>query len=72
MKRLAEEMNVPLLGQIPVVQDICEHGDSGEPVALGPDSITGNAFLQLAARVVTQTDRRNLEKAPTKIVGTKK
>ena len=72
VKRLAEEMDVPLLGQIPVVQDICEHGDSGEPVALGPDSITGNAFLQLAARVVTQTDRRNLEKAPTKIVGTKK
>lgn len=72
VKQLAEEMDVPLLGQIPVVQDICEHGDQGEPVALDPASITGNAFLQLAARVVTQTDRRNLEKAPTTIVGVKK
>ena len=72
VKQLAEEMQVPLLGQIPVVQDICEHGDQGEPVALDPASITGNAFLQLAARVVTQTDRRNLEKAPTTIVGVKK
>ena len=72
VKQLAEEMNVPLLGQIPVVQDICDHGDQGEPVALDPSSITGNAFLQLAARVVTQTDRRNLEKAPTTIVDIKK
>ena len=72
VKQLAEEMQVPLLGQIPVVQDICEHGDQGDPVALDPATITGNAFLQLAARVVTQTDRRNLEKAPTTIVGVKK
>ena len=68
VKQLAEQMNVPLLGQIPVVQDICEHGDAGEPVALDPSSITGQAFLQLAAKVVTQTDKRNLEKEPTTIV----
>ena len=68
VKRLAKEMDVPLLGQIPIVQDICEHGDSGSPVTLDAESITGNAFLQLAARVVTQTDRRNMEMAPTEIV----
>lgn len=72
VKHLAEEMQVPLLGQIPVVQDICTQGDAGEPVALNPASITGQAFLQLAARVVTETDRRNIEKAPTTIVGVKK
>ena len=43
-KRLAEELNIPLLGQIPIVQSICEGGDSGKPVALNPDSITGQAF----------------------------
>ena len=32
-KRLAEELNIPLLGQIPIVQSICEGGDSGKPVA---------------------------------------
>ena len=36
VKQLAEEMQVPLLGQIPVVQSICENGDSGTPAALDP------------------------------------
>ncbi len=71
VKQLAEEMNVPLLGQIPVVQDICEGGDQGTPVALDPSTPQGNAFMQLAARVVTQTDRRNQALPATKIVGVK-
>lgn len=71
-KRLAEEMNVPLLGQIPLVQSICESGDQGTPVALDEHTLTGHAFLQLAAAVVRQADKRNLEMAPTKIVSVKK
>lgn len=67
-KKLAEEMNVPLLGQIPIVQSICEGGDNGTPVALDEDSVTGHAFLSLAASVVRQVDRRNVEMAPTQIV----
>lgn len=58
-KRLAEELNIPLLGQIPIVQSICEGGDSGKPVALNPDSITGQAFQKLAENVVKQIDYRN-------------
>ena len=69
VKQLAEEMNVPLLGQIPVVQDICEGGDTGEPAALHPETPQGQAFLQLAARVVTQTDKRNQELPKTTVVG---
>ena len=68
--RLAEQMNVPLLGQIPIVQSICESGDRGEPVALDEHTATGRAFLQLAAAVVRQVDRRNVESAPTRIVKT--
>ena len=71
-KRLAEEMNVPLLGQIPIVQSICEGGDQGVPVALDEHTVTGRAFLSLAASVVRQVDRRNVELAPTKIVQVKK
>ena len=67
-KRLAEKMNVPLLGQIPIVQSICESGDKGTPVALDENTVTGRAFLQLAAAVVRQVDRRNMEMAPTRIV----
>lgn len=69
--KLAEEMNVPLLGQIPVVQSICESGDEGVPVALNSDSITGKAFLQLATALTRQVDKRNVEQAPTKIVDVK-
>lgn len=71
-KQLAEEMNVPLLGQIPLVQGICESGDKGTPVALDEQTITGRAFLQLAAAVVRQVDKRNIEMAPTQVVGVKK
>ena len=67
-KKLAEEMNVPLLGQIPIVQSICEGGDNGTPVVLDGDSVTGRAFLSLAASVGRQVDRRNVEMAPTQIV----
>lgn len=72
VKHLAQEMQVPLLGQIPVVQDICQSGDEGRPAALEPGSVTGHAFMQLAARVVTETDRRNSQLPPTTIVGTHK
>ena len=72
-KRLAEELNIPLLGQIPIVQSICEGGDSGKPVALNPDSITGQAFQKLAEYVVKQIDYRNEHLDPTKrVVVTKK
>lgn len=68
VKRLSEEMNVPLLGQIPIVQSICEGGDNGAPVALNENTITGRAFEELAANVVEQVDIRNKELAPTRIV----
>lgn len=70
VKHLAEEMNVPLLAQIPLVQSVCEGGDSGAPAVLDPSTPTGNAFLQLAARVVTQTDKRNAERERTQVVKT--
>ena len=72
-KRLAEELDIPLLGQIPIVQSICEGGDNGKPVALNPDSITGQAFQKLAENVVKQIDYRNEHLDPTKrVVVTKK
>lgn len=67
-KQLAEEMHLPLLAQIPLVQGICESGDAGHPKALDADSTTGIAYINLAQAVVTVTNRRNKEKSPTKIV----
>ena len=70
-KRLAQEMNVPLLAQIPLVQSICDSGDAGEPAALNSDTATGLAFINLAQSVVTVVNRRNKELPKTHIVGTK-
>ncbi len=67
-RKLAEEMNVPLLGQIPIVQSICEGGDSGKPVALNENSITGQAFHSLAENFVKQVEYRNQHLAPTQKV----
>lgn len=70
-KRLAAEMNTPLLAQIPLVQSICEHGDGGEPSTVDVNTMTGQAFLNLAQAVVTVTNRRNKEQNPTKRVQVK-
>lgn len=67
-RHLAEEMGVPLLGQIPLVQSICESGDEGEPAATHDDTITAAAFTDLARAVVDATDKRNKELPPTQIV----
>lgn len=72
VKQLSEEMQLPLLGQIPIVQSICESGDAGEPAAVQSDTLTGQAFRALARRVVEETERRNREQAPTQIVEMKK
>lgn len=72
VKRMAEEMNVPLLGQIPIVQSICESGDEGEPAAVKNDTVTGQAFANLARAVVEETEKRNAQQPPTQIVETHK
>lgn len=67
-RALAEEMGIPLLGQIPLVQGICEAGDEGAPSAIQTNSMTGIFFRTLAANLVEQVERRNAELAPTQRV----
>ena len=67
-KELAKEMGVPLLAQIPLVQGICDSGDAGTPAATDADSMTGQAFINLAQAVVTRVNRRNKELPKTKII----
>ncbi|MBR6962435.1 MAG: Mrp/NBP35 family ATP-binding protein [Prevotella sp.] len=71
VKNLAEELKVPLLAQIPLVQSICENVDEGVPTAAQTDNVTSTqlAYLNLAQAVVTTVNRRNREQPPTKIVG---
>lgn len=71
-RRLADELGVPLLAQIPLVQGICESGDGGRPAALSADTMTGIAFLNLAQAVSSVVNRRNREQPPTKVVSVKR
>jgi ATP-binding protein involved in chromosome partitioning len=58
-RRLAEELGVPLLAQIPLDPALREGGDDGEPVMVSaPDGETGRAFGELAERVAAQGPAR--------------
>ena len=70
-KQLAEEMQVPLLAQIPIVQGIREAGDEGTPAALNIESAVGQSYLSLAQAVVTVTRRRNAEQPKTERIHVK-
>jgi len=67
-KRLAEEFNIPLLGQIPLVQSIREGGDAGRPIAFDDNSILASSFRELAQNVVGRVDFRNTNLEATKKV----
>lgn len=53
-KKLADKMDVPFLGQIPIVQSVCEGGDNGRPIALDATSQVGQAFIQLAGQIMAE------------------
>ncbi|MEO6949265.1 MAG: Mrp/NBP35 family ATP-binding protein, partial [Ginsengibacter sp.] len=58
-KRLAEEFDIPFLGEIPLVQSIREGGDIGVPVMIGDDEISRNAFLEFSQNAVRGISMRN-------------
>ena len=66
-KNLAEEFDIPFLGQIPIVQSIREGGDSGVPIMASDDELTKKAFLDLAGNAARGIAMRNANMAPTEI-----
>ena len=50
-KRMAEELGIPLLGEIPLVQSICEGGDQGTPIVLQPGHPAAQIFCHIAAQL---------------------
>lgn len=50
-KQLAEELGVPLLGQIPLVQSVREAGDNGMPIALQEGHPAANFFAEIAKKI---------------------
>jgi ATP-binding protein involved in chromosome partitioning len=51
-KRLADELEVPLLGEVPFFPAVLSGGDAGEPIVVGaPDSLAAKAIIDLAAKL---------------------
>lgn len=67
-KKLAEEKNIPLLGQIPLVQSIREGGDKGVPAAADENSVNGKYFTAITEQVLKQLEIRNSTMEATKKV----
>lgn len=67
-ERFAKEVDARLLGQIPMVQSICESGDTGRPFATDSNSIVAKAFNEIAMSVVDQVSLRNMVLNPTEKV----
>ncbi len=67
-KNLADDLNVPFLGEIPLVQSIREAGDVGRPAAMQTATATESAFEEVTKKVVEETVRRNEALPPTEAI----
>jgi ATP-binding protein involved in chromosome partitioning len=67
-KNLAEDLNIPFLGQLPLVQSIRESGDVGRPAALQTATPLEKAFEKLTQSVVQEVVRRNEDLPPTEAI----
>ncbi|AKA34707.1 Mrp/NBP35 family ATP-binding protein [Flagellimonas lutaonensis] len=67
-KNLAEDLDVPFLGEIPLVQSIREAGDVGRPAAMQTATPVEEAFEELTKNVVSQLVRRNKDLPPTEAI----
>jgi len=67
-KHLAEDLGVPFLGELPLIQSIREAGDIGRPAALQTATQSEEAFEAITRNVVEQTVRRNENLPPTEAI----
>jgi ATP-binding protein involved in chromosome partitioning len=70
-KNLAEQFEVPFLGEIPIVQSIREGGDKGFPAVMNDEPVSKNAFIHLAAEVARNIAMRNANMDPTRVLTVK-
>jgi len=67
-KHLAEDLGVPFLGEIPIVQSIREAGDFGRPAAMQTETAIETAFDAITKEVVQQVVKRNKDLPPTEAI----
>jgi ATP-binding protein involved in chromosome partitioning len=59
VKKLAEEMNLPLVAQIPLIQSIREGADEGKPAVLQSNSVQSMAMIEMAQNIAQQVAIKN-------------
>lgn len=67
-KNLSEDLQVPFLGEIPLVQSLRESGDIGHPAALQTATPLEAAFEEITRNVVQETVNRNQSLPPTEAI----
>ena len=67
-KNLAQDLQVPFLGEVPLVQSIREAGDYGRPAALQTASVIEKVFEEITRNVVQETVNRNQSLPPTEAI----
>ncbi|WP_159022492.1 Mrp/NBP35 family ATP-binding protein [Formosa sp. L2A11] len=67
-KHLAQDLDVPFLGELPLVQSIREAGDVGRPAALQADTVLEKSFEKLTQNVVQEVVKRNDDLPPTEAI----
>jgi ATP-binding protein involved in chromosome partitioning len=67
-KHLSEDLKVPFLGEIPLVQGIREAGDVGRPAALQTATAIESAFEEITKNVVQEVVKRNKDIPPTEAI----
>ncbi|MFT4664987.1 MAG: ATP-binding protein involved in chromosome partitioning [Ulvibacter sp.] len=70
-KKLAEELEVPLLGEIPLVQSICEAGDAGRPAVMQDNTPQAIAYMEMAKKVAQQVSIQNAKEPIVKVADVK-
>ena len=66
-KHLADELNLPLLGQIPLVQSIREGGDAGRPAVLQENTLQSIALQEMVKNTAQRIAIQNAKSVPTAV-----
>ena len=67
-KNLATDLEIPFLGEIPLIQSVREAGDYGRPASMQENTISENTFNKISKKMLSELLKRNKELPETEIV----